>query len=727
MKKIILGIIFLLGILQVQAQKNEADEKYRLFQFAKAIPLYEKHLSKNDKDYESFLRLATSYKLVNDIPQSIRTYKTLVQLPESKPNDLFDLVQLLQITQQQGEARQYALKYKEAQPGEKADNLIKSLDNYNFFMASQNDYTLSNKTKQYPFSVLSVYPLSGKLIVTAESKNDNSNKWTGRSFTDLYSTDASFGKLDRFAENIMTNLDDGIPTFTPDEKVIYFTSVNKETVSENSINTRKLHIVWSEMVDGKWNAAKDFPFNANAYSTAHPSISKDGQLLVFASDMPGGKGGMDLYLCKKEGTGWSAPQNISAANTSGNELFPVFQNQNELYFSSNGLPGLGGLDLFKTKYSNGTFSNPENAKAPLNSSYDDYYLSSNNNLQTGYLTSNREGSTQIDNVFYFEKAKSAPVDVVAENKAMGLQVKVLDKYTSTPLPYVSVSVKNDKGETMHQGMSDENGTVLVDELAKGNYSIQGTLNDVTTTIAKVVLDDFNASAAYIQKQVLHNDPRFTMRGLVVNANTGAPIEGVKVKCVNQSLGKEREVITRANGEFFFQLEQNSDFKVNGQKAKWLSSETAEETTKGLDRSKELYVKLKISMQEPTANAVIRLKKIFYAYDKCDIRPASALELDRLIKLMNDYPDMIIELGSHTDSRGSDEYNRKLSQCRADAAAAYLISKGIPKNRFTAKGYGETMLVNNCANGVECTDAQHEENRRTEFKIIQCSSCPGVAD
>ena len=130
------------------------------------------------------------------------------------------------------------------------------------------------------------------------------------------------------------------------------------------------------------------------------------------------------------------------------------------------------------------------------------------------------------------------------------------------------------------------------------------------------------------------------------------------------------------------------------------------------------------MQQPTKNP-IRLDKILYDYDKCDIKSRAAGELDRLVKLMNDYPDMIIELSSHTDSRGSDAYNLKLSQCRADAAVAYIIGKGIVKSRIIAVGYGETRLLNGCSNGVICTEAQHQENRRTEFKIVSCPSCPQI--
>jgi outer membrane protein OmpA-like peptidoglycan-associated protein len=216
-----------------------------------------------------------------------------------------------------------------------------------------------------------------------------------------------------------------------------------------------------------------------------------------------------------------------------------------------------------------------------------------------------------------------------------------------------------------------------------------------------------------------------LSGIATNATNEQPVSGVTVTCENTAQNKTNSKVTGEDGKFFFQLEQASDFKVMGERQGWLSSEAVYETTKGLDRSKDLYVKIKLSMQQPATEEVIRLNKIYYDYDKCDIKPRAAGELDRLIKLMNDYPDMVIELSSHTDSRGTKEYNQKLSQCRADAAVAYILGKGILKNRIIAVGYGESRLVNGCSDGVICTEQQHQENRRTEFKIVACTSCPKI--
>jgi outer membrane protein OmpA-like peptidoglycan-associated protein len=301
------------------------------------------------------------------------------------------------------------------------------------------------------------------------------------------------------------------------------------------------------------------------------------------------------------------------------------------------------------------------------------------------------------------------------------KIKVLDKYTSIPLPYVSVTFKDDKSDVVHKGMTDPDGILMVEELTEGDYKVQGILNDITTTIATISKDEFAKET--VEKVITHNDPRFTLSGIAINATNDQPVSGVSVTCENTTFNKKNTMVTANDGKFFFQLEQASDFKVVGEQKGWLSSEVMYETTKGLDRSKDLYVLIKLSMQQPVADKVIRLDKIYYDYDKCDIKPRAAEELNRLVKLMDDFPDMIIELSSHTDSRGSDSYNLELSQCRANSAVAYIIGKGILKNRIMAKGYGESKLVNKCSDNVECTEDQHQENRRTEFKIVSCTSCP----
>jgi outer membrane protein OmpA-like peptidoglycan-associated protein/tetratricopeptide (TPR) repeat protein len=723
MKKLMI-ILCCLYSFSALAQKSQADRKFKLYEYNEAISLYRQYLEKNPADYGATKNLALACKYTNNISGSIETYRNLVKLPAAIPDDWYDLVQLLRISGQITEAKEFALLYQQKSDGEKAQNLIKSIDMYGELMAGMNDYSVVNKTPHLNQSVFTVQFHNG-LIVTAEEVKGSKSDWTGRGYTKLYKTDTDFTRLVPFAPEIMSDLNDGIATFSRDGNTIYFTTVNKKSILEQDVNTSKLQISAATLQGGQWKLADMFQYNNIRYNTAHPALRSDGNLLVFSSDRPGGKGGMDLYYCVKQSdNSWSEPINMAMLNTIGNEIFPVWDPLDKLFFASNGLPGLGGLDVFVSINEGNTFGPPINLKAPINSSYDDFSLSTNDVLQSGYVSTNRFGTPETDDIAYFSKnVKEPEKKVVKAVEKPIVKITVLDKYTSIPLPYVSVSIKDSQNNLIFKGLTDPNGQLTVEELAADNYKVQGILNDITTTLATISMEEF--SELLIERTITHNDPRFTLSGITINTLNGPPVSGVTVTCENTSLNRTNSIVTGEDGKFFFQLEQASDFKVMGEKKGWLSSEAIYETTKGLDRSKDLYVKIKLSMQQPTAKDVIRLDKIYYDYDKCDIKSRAAEELNRLIRLMNDYPDMIIELSSHTDSRGSNAYNTTLSQCRADAAVNYIVGKGIPAGRIVPKGYGETRLVNECADGVDCSEPKHQENRRTEFSILECPSCPEV--
>lgn len=762
MKKFIL-ILFCISSISLSAQKSQADKKFKLYIYSEAIPLYKQYLEKFPSDYDATKKLALSYKYTNNITGSIAAYRALLKLSEAMPEDWYELIQLLRINGDLAEARLFAIQYQTKNGGEKALNLIKSIDMYDELMANKDGYDITNKTAKDTQSVFTTNFYKGALIVTAENEGAGKSNWTGRGLTKLYLTDINFNQLLPFATEVMTKYSDGPATFSNDLKTMYFTTVNEKSMEEQDVNTKKLQISSAVLKQGKWEPVELFKYNNSKYNVAHAALKNDGSILVFSSDMPGGKGKMDLYYCllQKDST-WSAPVNIAVLNSSENEIFPTFDASNNLYFASNGLPGLGGLDVFISKNKDTVFSVAVNLNAPINSVFDDFSLSTDNNLKSGFISTNRFGTTERDDVAFFSKKSSQvnttntsaakttdaetakpidtetakPIDItsteITDIKPKSpitagakpiIKIKVLDKYTSIPLPYVSVNLKDDANGLVFSGLTDTLGNLTIEEMPADNYRVQGVLNDVTTTIAAISKDEF--SKPLIEKTITHNDPRFTLSGIAINTLNGPPVAGVAVVCTDTLSGKSKTVITNADGKFFFQLEQSRDYKVIGEKPGWLSSEAIYETTRGLDRSKDLYVKIKLSIQQPTTDDIIRLDKIYYDFDKCDIKPRAAEELNRLVKLMNDYPDMIIELSSHTDCRGTVPYNISLSQCRADAAVVYIIGKGILKSRITAKGYGESKLVNECADGVECSEEKHQQNRRTEIKILFCPSCPKI--
>ncbi len=310
-----------------------------------------------------------------------------------------------------------------------------------------------------------------------------------------------------------------------------------------------------------------------------------------------------------------------------------------------------------------------------------------------------------------------PAPVIPQMQTKNLLVTVKDKPTGFALSSVKVTVYKE-GKPFYTGMTDANGAVpAIKDLKPGNYKIQGELNGIKTTVAHVNSSDFEGAARVISRELLHNDLRFTLVGHTLNAQTETKIPHVKTTLNQDKGGANSFQMSDEEGEFRFQLKPNADFTVYAEQKGYFSNRE-KVSTKGLDRSKTLYVDLRLSMNELKEGAHFELKNIYYDFDRYNIRPDAAKVLNDVYRMLAKNSTVSIELSSYTDSRGSDSYNMKLSQERANAAVRYLVNKGIDPSRLVAKGYGETRPVNGCVNGVPCTDEQHQANRRTEIKVLK---------
>jgi len=304
-----------------------------------------------------------------------------------------------------------------------------------------------------------------------------------------------------------------------------------------------------------------------------------------------------------------------------------------------------------------------------------------------------------------------------EVQKKNLLITVKDGPTGYALSGVKVTVYKD-GETFYTGMTDANGSIpKVDNLIPGDYKIQGILNGIKTDIAHINRSDFEGNGRVITRELTHKDLRFTLVGHTLDAATDANLSHIKTTLTESRGGENSSQVSDNNGEFRYQLDPKSDFTVIAQQKGYFSNRE-KVSTKGLDRSKTLYVDLRLTVNELKEGASFELKNIYYDFDKSNIRADAAKVLNDVYKMMTNNPTIVIELSSYTDSRGSDSYNMKLSQERASSAVAYLVQKGIAASRLVAKGYGETDPVNGCINGVPCTDEQHQANRRTEIKILK---------
>lgn len=316
-----------------------------------------------------------------------------------------------------------------------------------------------------------------------------------------------------------------------------------------------------------------------------------------------------------------------------------------------------------------------------------------------------------------ETPKELNALVAGETQAKSLLVTVKDKPTGLALSGVKVTVYKD-GEEFYSDLTDVNGALPeIKDLSSGNYEIKGELNNIETTVATLNPIDFKGEARTINRGLVHNDLRFTLVGYTVGERDKAPISQAKTSLNNKKDGGDIFQTSDNDGKFKFQLNPETNYSIYAEKKGFLSNRE-QVSTIGLDRSTTLYVDLYLGMNSLTKGARMELSNIYYDYDKADIRTDAAFILNDLYQVLISNPTLEIELSSHTDSRGSDSYNQKLSQRRANSAVQYLIDKGIAASRLVAKGYGETRLVNQCANGVTCSDEQHQANRRTEIEVTR---------
>lgn len=309
-----------------------------------------------------------------------------------------------------------------------------------------------------------------------------------------------------------------------------------------------------------------------------------------------------------------------------------------------------------------------------------------------------------------------PIIVVPLAIPKDIQVVVKDKQTGLVLSGVKVKISgNGKAYTSNSNIYGE--AARVKSVIKSGYLITAEKNGVVADPVGVSPSDFETDAAVIYKEIFLNDLRFTLIGETIRSNDSSKLPGISTVLRNTFNNESIGQVSDRQAMFTYQLEQESEYTVVATEAGKFS-QTELVSTKGLDRSKTLYVILKLGLSDLSVGATFVLKNIHYDFDKSNIRLDAVPILDNLGNIMIKNPSLRIELSAHTDSRGKGGYNEKLSQKRAASAVNYLVAKGIDRIRLSAKGYGEKQLLNRCSNGVKCTSREHEGNRRTEIKVLK---------
>jgi len=636
LKNYILVCIVLAVNLTAFAQygkQKRADTLFNKFSFVKASKAY-LELIENDynADYAT-RRLADCYAYLRDPQNAAKYYKKAVAQENVPVEYYYNYAQALRGVEDYKDSREWMKRFKDSGGVANTNQFIKDGDFISTVFNAKQQYFLSKVDFNSEFSDFGAYEYDNKVYFTSSRDEGVSIKrlygWNEQPFLDVYVFDKTVkgeGEVtvkDKIKGDINSIFHDGPLTITNDGKTMYFSrnNFNKNVEGKDDKGISNLKIYRATLNDSLWTDIEDLHFNSDDYSTGHPALNSDGTKLYFASDMPGGFGGSDIYYAAiNEDGSLGEPQNLGdVVNSEDNEVFPNLNNEESLFFSSDGHLGLGLLDVFGTiQDENDKIVSIINLGVPINSSKDDFSFFMKEDGLTGYFASNRKGGVGDDDIYAFKRVPLLNVEGV-----------VTDAINNKPIPNAIITL----------------------------------------------YDGDNKQIAYME--------------------------------------------TDEEGYYEINIDRDSDFKIVGSQKKYQEDSKMFSSKNIEDSVTTITADLVLSPVEDVI-VLADLETIYFDFDKHNIRPDAALELDKIVNLMvNEYPGMVIRIESHTDSRGTLTYNDKLSIDRANSTYEYLVSNGVDASRITEhEGFGERRLTNGCDGSTNCEESSHDLNRRTQFIVIK---------
>ena len=521
---------------------------------------------------------------------------------------------------------------------------------------SNSEYQVDLVSFNSPGSDYGPYILGPERVVfTSDRGNDrhsNTYFWTGRSFSDLYLANTATSTVQTFDPTVNSEHNEGTIALSADRREMFFSRCFEQ--GEYDMYCK---LMYCQTQGATWSDPVPMAFLKEGVNYGHPVFARGDSLLIFSSNDPDGVGGYDLYYSEKKAGVWQEPVLLSGnINTPGNEQFPSMH-VDTLYFSSDHLPGMGGLDVFRSYLlPNGSWSQPLNLKPPVNSGWDDFgfvvdtFMPVRGNvLQTGYLSSSRQNGVGSDDIYAYVKMRPEQpseeiiTDEVTEDEKINYQIflaiRVVEPLFEDPLdpnslrvgkrPLSRARLNIGSGSDMRSLRTDEEGYLILEMEYEKLYRLQARFRGFLTQ-------------------------RREFSSINLDKDPNDPVKTYNVEFVLEPIFKDKEII---------------------------------------------------------------LESIYYDLDEWAIRDDAKPSLDSLASILRDNPGIRIQLGSHTDCRADDDYNLELSQKRAQSAVDYLITSGIPATRLTAMGYGESQFAVDCE-CTDCSEEEHQKNRRTTFKVVQ---------
>ena len=641
---LVLSLLLLAGC---GAEKNmkKAEKFMAIGEYYDAASQYKQAYSKTppkERDRRGLIagKMAVCYRKINSTPKAVAAYRNMVRYNKATVDDRLELGrQLLKNGDYKQAAEQFRVVLDSMPDNVLARNGLLSAQQAPAWKKQGSRYTVKRmdvfNSRRAEYSPMlsgdqfdQLYFSSTRNDATGDELSGITGTKNGDIFVSQKDDKGKWSKPEVVNGGLNSEADEGASCLSPDQREMYLT----QCVTDPSY-PRYAQIVKSNRSDAAWGKASSVELTKDTLSCfAHPAVSPDGQWLYFVSDMPGGKGGLDIWRVRITSAGYGGVENLGEPiNTPGNEMFPTFRPNGDLYFSSDGHPGMGGLDLFRAQLTPSGGWSVVNMGIPMNSAYDDFGITFGEG-ESGFFSSNRNDARGYDHIYSF------------------------------------------------------------------------------------VLPDLKI---YISGMVLDKDEE--------------PVPNAVIRIVGND-GSIQKESGRADGSFRFPLQRGVSYVMMAGAKGYLNAKQ-EFTADTAEEDAEYGVDFILA----SINKPVVIENVFYDFDKADLRPETKTALDEMAQMLRDNPNVTIEMASHTDRKGSDEYNLNLSHRRAQSVIDYLIAAGISEKRLQPQGYGESRpktITKRLAREfpqfkegdvlteeyIEALSEEDQEvadqiNRRTEFQVL----------
>jgi outer membrane protein OmpA-like peptidoglycan-associated protein len=710
---------------------KKADELYQQKEFLKAIEKYKEFISRYEGNAEIWYKIANSYKEINQPDKSVMYYNRIVTTDElSNPIVHLSLGQVYMMQGKYDEARKSFKRYNELLEfnDQLAMRYIASIENIGSYFADSAFFLKENlaiNSSAADFSATSVDKSFYFLSTRSNNRDDINEKYSSDLFMSNLNETAIFSQPQKVSGPANTRFGEIGYTIVPETKEIFICRYEPSKQDQYSLgyNLYKAFIGLNHDI----SRPEKYQNEQFKYSIAYPTLSHNGNYLIFASDAPGGFGGWDLYKADYTPGGFENTQNLGEKiNSAGDELYPYLLNDSILFFSTDGHGGLGGYDVY-SKDLNNTNEYARNMGFPVNSSSNDYGIFFETGL-SGYFTSNREGGKGNDDIYKFS---------IHQLKLSG---EIIDEGNGENLKNVNINIKRSTGKGEALALADNGKLVLVatpgEELEitvekegyekksfiintsninyVGNHTLQIGKLAIIKMVPKEIVPAFELEPELLTKVEVRN-VFFAVQ--IAESKTKLSKEQLKLRYSGKFPidelfdGKYYIYVIGSNKDYFlakdvFKSENTGD----------LIAFRGDQTEKVMKALKEAHVD-PAEAKDPMVHEFIAKTDqidswiIYYGLDLFRIPDETASILSQAVDSLIHNPRLFLEIATHTDKRGSDMYNRALSEERAKFLYDYFIAAGISEKRIIAHGIGEKQLKNYC---TECSETDHKLNRRGEL-------------